>query len=820
MNVLETMSDISFGSDAPHYSAQNASQQQSVEEESSLNLSDLWMMFAPRWKWFAGCLLFALVCASCYLLTTPPIYQRSASILIQDRENKATRSSLKSVSGLKDMGLFTTNTNVKDEMYVIQSPSLMMEVTKRLKLNDVYTDNSGLKPVDLYGLTPVMVTFRPIKRDDEKKDAPQFDIKVISADKVELSNFEPYDGEKMTVSMGQTVKTPLGMVAVTATNEMSDEWYGETITYTHYKSKAVAMGYNKSIGVELQDKEANILVLTLQDNSARRAEDILSALIEEYNEAWVKDNNRMALATSQFITERLALLENELGHVDTDISNFKSSTLVPDVATAAESYMQQSVENKNKLFELTNQLAMAQYMKDELAKEDITQVLPSNLGVGSQSLQSQLTTYNNMVLERERLLTNSSENNPIVRDLTKSLEATQKAIVKSVDNLVSQYTGEIKALQGKETANTGKIAQAPGQAKYLLSVERQQKVKESLYLYLLQKREENEISMTFTAYNTRVIAEPDGSAHPVSPRSKMVLLIAFALGLAVPAGVIYGMEVMNTRVRGRKDLAQLKTPFLGELPLIKSKDEGVDLSNTVVVRENNVDFINEAMRVLRTNVEFMRGSAAGTPVYMVSSMNAGSGKTFITMNLAASYAIKGKHVAVVDLDLRMAASSQYGSRHKKHGISNYLGGMTDDWHDIIEKGVGHPNLDLLPVGVVPPNPTELLTSDRLDAMVAGLRKEYDYVFLDCPPVDIVADTSIISRVADATLFVIRAGLMEREMLPRIDEYYAENKLPKMSVVLNGTTFRSYGRYSYNYGYGGYGRYGYHYGYGHRNKSKK
>jgi len=819
------MSDISFNSDAPQYKTPDTAQQQATEEESTVNLRDLWTMFAPRWKWFAISLLLVLAIATAYLLTTPSVYQRTASILIQDRQGTSSRNSLKSVSGLRDMGLFTTSSNVNDEMYVIQSPSLMMEVTKRLKLNDIYTDRSGLKPVDLYGATPVMVTLRTPKfkesivGEKKKKKAPQFDVEILSRDKVKLKNFKPDDGEDMTVAMGETVKTPVGMVAVTATNEMSDEWIGKTINFVHYKGKAIAMAYNKSIGVELQGKETNIIVLTLQDKSARRAEDVLSALIDEYNKAWVKDNNRMALATSQFITERLALLEQELGHVDSDISSFKSSVLMPDVETAAESYMQQSVENKNKLFELTNQLAMAQYMKDELAKEDITQVLPSNLGIESQSLQSQLTSYNNMVLERERLATNSSENNPIVRDLTKSLQATQKAIVKSVDNLISQYSSEIKALQGKETANTSKIAQAPGQAKYLLSVERQQKVKESLYLYLLQKREENEISMTFTAYNTRVIAEPDGSSRPVAPRSKMILLIAFALGLLIPGGIIYAMESMNTRVRGRKDLSKLSTPFVGELPLYKPKDATLDLSNTAVVKENNVDFINEAMRVLRTNLEFMRGGVKGAPVYMITSMNAGSGKTFIAINLATSFAIKGKHVAVVDLDLRMGASSKYAHSHSKRGISTYLGGMSDDWKSLIVKGATHENLDLMPIGTIPPNPAELLASDRLDAMVAEMRTQYDYVFLDCPPVDIVADTNIISRVADSTLFIIRAGLMEREMLPRVDEYYKEKKLPNMAVVLNGTTFRSYGRYSYNYGYGGYGRYGYHYGYGYRNRKK-
>jgi len=817
------MSDYTANNESlPKRLPYSTEQVQEVEEDG-FNLRDLWTMFAPKWKWFALSLFVVLAIAVAYLLTAPSVYLRSASILIQDHQSSSNRA-LKSVSGLRDMGLFNSTSNVNDELYVIQSPSLMMEVAKRLRLNDVYIDHNGLRPVDLYGETPVMVTLRRGQAKESvlnktKKKSPSFDIKIISPDTVELRNFAPEEGDPLIVVVGQTVRTPVGVVAVTATNDMSDEWIGKTVKYAHRSVKMTALAYNKAVGVELQDKNANILQLTLKDTSPRRAEDILTALIDEYNKAWVKDNNRMAIATSQFITERLELIEQELGNVDSHISNYKSSTLVPDVSKAAENYMQQSAENKNKLFEVTNQLAMAEFMRDELAKEDITQVLPSNIGVGSQTLAQQVATYNNMVLERERLITNSSENNPVVRDLTKSLRATQKAIVRAVDNLVSQYKGEISALHGKEADNIGRIAQAPGQAKHLLSVERRQKVQEALYLYLLQKREENEISMTFTAYNTRVVAEPDGSPNPVSPSKKKILLIAFVLGLAIPAGIIYLIETSNTRVRGRKDLAKLVTPFVGELPQYKPKDSSVDMSTTAVVQEDNVDFINEAMRVLRTNIEFMRVNAKGAPVFMVTSMNAGSGKSFIAVNLATSFAIKGKRVAVVDLDLRMHGSSEFADNPKK-GVSSYLGGMEDDWRNLMVKGCTHANLDMLPSGIVPPNPTELLSLDRLDTLINELKQNYDYVFLDCSPVDIVADTSVISRVADNTLFIIRAGLMEREMLPRVDEYYTEKKLPGMAVVLNATTFRSYGRYSYNYGYGGYGRYGYHYGYGYGKGKKK
>jgi len=351
-----------------------------------------------------------------------------------------------------------------------------------------------------------------------------------------------------------------------------------------------------------------------------------------------------------------------------------------------------------------------------------------------------------------------------------------------------------------------------------LSVERQQKVKESLYLFLLQKREENELSQAFTAYNTRVVTSPTGEMKPTSPDRRRILLAAILLGLLVPAIIIYIRENMNSKVRGRKDIESLTIPFIGEIPFYTHSShkrpfrrwlgklkggQKEDEACSVVVKPKSRNMINEAFRVVRTNMEFMIGSGESKKTIMVTSLNPGSGKTFLAINTAVSFAIKGKKVAVVDFDMRRASLSEYVNKPQT-GIADYLNGKIQYWHDAKVLLEGYENLDVIPVGTIPPNPTELLFSDKIQQLIDDLRHEYDLVFFDCPPVEYVADATVIAKYADMTAFVIRTGLMEREMLPMVEGYYNNKKFNNMSIILNGTPIvgNRYGYHRYGYGYGG------------------
>lgn len=770
-----------------------------------IRIQDLWGMFLPKWYWFALTLFVTLSVAILYLLSTPALYTRSAAILVKDDSKGG--SSAAAMNEFADMGLFKSNTNINNELLTLKSPTLMTEVVHRLGLNETYSIHRGLKKVDLYKNSPVAVTYlHPVE------EPVSFTIELSGKGTFSLSDFtvagEELD-EHFSGKLGDSIRTSIGTLLVLPTPKYNDSFTGSSILYSKGSVDAVTDYYTQKLRADLGNEDATIINLSIDDASIRKAEDILNTLIEVYNEKWILDKNQIAISTSRFIGERLNLIEEELGNVDENISSYKSEHLLPDVQAASSLYMTQSAESKKELLTLNSQLSTAQYIRNELNGKRLNQLLPTNSGIANANIENLIGEYNNMVLDRNRLIANSSEKNPLVKDLSNSLESMQRTIIQSVDNLIVSLNTQIRNIRRQEATTTSQLASNPNQAKYLLSVERQQKVKEELYLYLLQKREENELSQAFTAYNTRVITAPRGSMFPTAPRKSNILLVAFALGLLAPAVIIFMKENMNTKVRGRKDLENLSLPFIGEIPQYfgKKKQWGfkrkteTDLK-TIVVKEGSRNVVNEAFRVLRSNLDFMAGKDCKQNVFVLTSFNPGSGKSFLTLNIAMSFAIKKKKTLVIDGDLRHGSASGYvGS--PKIGLSDYLGNRLDNWKELVIPDRKYNNLHILPIGTIPPNPTELLEDGKFAILIETLRGEYDYIFIDCPPIDIVADAQIIEKLADRTIFVVRSGLLDRSMLSELENIYQEKRFKNLSLVLNGTESAG-GRYSY--------RYGYHYGY--------
>lgn len=783
------------------------------QTDDFISIQDLLYLCLSKWYWFAISLAITLAIAVLYIKMTPPTYVRTASILIKEDTKGGSLSG--DVSGLSDIGLFQTNTNVNNEILSLKSPAIMLDVVKRLHLDINYTIPGSFHDKVIYGTNlPITASFIDLP----DNETAQCSVSLLADNLIEVYDFQ-LNGEicenaqKIKGNLQDTLSTPVGKLVITPTKYYN----GKTdtpIQVSKSNTLSTASGYAQHLSVSLSEEKSTVVDLSFSDVSIQRAEDVLNTLISVYNENWVKDKNQIAISTSMFINDRLAVIEQELGNVDEDISSFKSKNLLPNVEAASSMYMQQSSEATSQLQVLNNQLYMARYIHNYMTSNNgKNQLLPANSGIESSSIETQISEYNTAQLQRNNLVANSSEQNPLVIDLDQSLQSMRKAIITSIDNLIVTLNAQIKSVQQEEQQTTSRIAASPTQAKYLLSVERQQKVKEALYLFLLQKREENELSQAFTAYNTRIITPPYGKMIPTAPVKKNILMVAIALGLLIPVVIIFIMENMNTRVRGKKDIENLTLPFVGEIPLSYRKKKRLPFRKpqpepySIVVKEKNRNVINEAFRVVRTNLEFMQGKNGHSPIIMVTSMNPGSGKTFITMNLATSLAIKGKKVLAIDLDLRKASLSTYIQSPEK-GVTNYLIGQANTYNEVIVKGKTHPNLDILPVGTIPPNPTELLFENHLEQMLSELKNQYDYIFIDCPPVEIVADTSIINKYADQTLFVIRAELLERTMLPEIEKFYQTDKYKNMVLLLNGTTD------AYTYGYHKYGyRYGYHYGYG-------
>lgn len=774
-----------------------------------LRIQDLFILCLAKWYWFVISLAILLGAATIYLLKTPPVYTRSASLLI--KEDGKSGSGNEAAGVLGDIDIFRTSTNINNEMLSIQSPAVMYEVVRRLHLDVNYTTDGRFYDPVIYGSdNPYEVSFFDLG----DAESASFTLRPDKDGQVKLTDFtrngEEADGDAVT-ALNDTVQTPVGRLLVSA--RPGSTAAQQTVFVSRISMQDATADYSSRLSVALNDEKSTVVNLTLQDVCTQRAEDVLNTLISVYNENWVKDKNQIAVSTSMFINERLGVIERELGNVDEDISSYKSENLLPDVQAAASMYMAESSETNAKIQTLNTQLSMTRYVRSYLTgASSRNQLLPANSGIENSGIEKQIAEYNTLQLRRNDLVANSSETNPLVVDMDHSLHALRDAIIRTLDNYVTTLNTQLRALQQSARQTTARIAANPSQGKYLLSVERQQKVKESLYLFLLQKREENELSQAFTAYNTRVIMPPSGSMVPTAPAKKNILLIAFVIGLIVPVAVIFLRESMNTRIRGRKDLDALTLPFVGEIPQAATKKKGTSdkkstENNPIVVHEGSRDIINEAFRVLRTNLEFMTDKEQHSNVIVVTSFNPGSGKSFLAMNIAVSLAIKQKKVLVIDGDMRHGSTSAYiGS--PQTGLSNYLSGHVNNLKDIIVTDARHANLQFLPVGTIPPNPTELLFSDRLKQLIDTVRSQYDYIFIDCPPIEMVADTQIIEQLADRTLFVVRTGLLERSMLPELQRIYDEKKYKNMALILNGTV-GSGGHYGYRYGY----RYGYHYGYG-------
>ena len=801
---------------------ENIIRTQVSEEEEVFSLKDFLTQCLAKWQWFFASVVIFCCIGVFYILRQQPVYSRSMAVLIQDQDGGGGVSDIS--NAFSSMGLVASNTNVNNELISLTSPAVMYEVIQRLGLDVNYNAPGRFHKTTLYGTTlPLTVKFLDL----EEQQGADFTAELLDDGGVKLSDFylATPDGKEeiekeLTVKPGfNPVQTPVGKVVISPN--------GKYIPAKGKKAKKVkeimvertgmqnsVETYSALVKGDLADKDADVIDLSMKDVSAQRAVDVLNAIVEVYNENWVHDKNKIAVATSNFIDDRLRLIESELGDVDNDIFKFKSENRVPDLEEAAKIQMKQSTDMSNKMLEVTNQMAMSIYLRDYLNNpSNAKNVIPVNTGIGSNTLETQISNYNNLLLNRNTLAASSSDSNPLVVDYDAQIKGLREAIVNAINAQIVSLNTTLRNMQGAKGTAEGQLASGPTQAKYLLSVERQQKVKESLYLYLLQKREENELTQTFTAYNTRIITPPTGSLLPVAPKKSMILMVCFLLGLCVPGVALYISEATNTKVRNRKDLDKMSVPFVGEIPFVGKKSmmdvvrkvfpkkkNSRELEKVLVaVKDGSRDVVSESFRIVRSNLDFMIRDQKACNVIMVTSFNPGSGKSFISFNLASSFALKGKKVLVVDGDLRHGSVSQFVNMPSK-GISSYLTGNTNNWRQLVVPVTSHDGMFVMPIGHRPPNPAELLDNGRIGEFIKEASEDYDYIFIDCPPTDIVVDTQIVERYVDRTIFVIRAGLLDRKMVADIDAIYRNKRFKQMCIVLNGTDThnksKAYGVYGY------------------------
>lgn len=807
---------------------------------SFITLADVLYILRRNWYWFVVALAVTFGVAFLYLKQTQPTYQRTASILIKTTPDgtSALSDALQS-TGLP--GAMGGRGDIENEEQILKTDLVLNEVINRLQLETAYLKQDGLRKRDLYRQTPILVAF---KNDPGVEDL-SLRAEWIGADSVRLSHFKSSlrgsFRKSMVVAYGDSVATPLGQLCVSKAALFPTFKEIGTLDVKKTNHEDVLTQYKKWYSVAPQGKSSTVIMLSMRHHNPDIAADFLNTIITVYNEFARDDKVRIAQHTESFIDERLAIISNELGAVDTDIERFKQENNIADIESEAKSYITGSAEITRMLMEVNNQLAVANFLKEYLSDpRNQNQLIPANVGLTDQNANSLISEYNTLLLKQEQLVATGSDKNPMIETLNSQIAAMRQAVMKTVDNQITVLSIQLRSISREEGKTRGSISSVPMKEKIVGSIYRDQKVKESLYLFLLNARERNALNKEGIEANTRIIQPATGRSKPIAPRKSIICVMAALLGLLIPSGILYLRMLLNNKVRGRKDLDTYTTiPFLGEIPyirhhrsadgnktkwsdvlLFKSKRRKFEQKrkararNILVVSRDTRSVVSEAFMVLRTNLSFM--SREGTPpqVIMLTSAIAGSGKTFASANLSASLAmLEGKKVLLIDTDLRKASlTDALRSKLSRNsaGMSGYLANNKLSKEDVIIPVQSEAPFDFIPAGAIPPNPTELLLSKRFEQLIESLRAEYDYIIIDNVPYLNMADAQISNRVCDMTLFVVREGHLPRPMLADMQRMFLEKRFRNMTLVLNASGAASgTSGYSYSY-YGSYGK-GYDYG---------
>lgn len=768
------------------------------------------------WPWLVICLVVCFIGAWCYLRYQAPVYNVNATVLIkQDDKNKAGGANA-SLAAMQDLGMLSMASNFDNEVEILQSRTLLKKVVNTLNLNITYKENRSFGyPIQLYKNTPIQVWMSPEEAD--KLPSPmQIKLDYTPNGKVQADVSFTHSGESQTISkhfdkLPGVLVTPVGTVTLspkdsTALQE-AHTFYATIVTPT-----AAAAICKARLTAEPTSKVTTIVRLSYNDSHIGRGIDFLNTLVALYNSDANDDKNEVASRTAEFIDGRIQIINQELGTTESELASYKQKAGLTDLSSDAQLALKGNAEYEQKRAENATQLRLVQFLKEYIDNPaNQMEVIPANIGLEDNALTTVVGQYNEMLTERKRLLRTSSENNPAVINLDTSIEATRRSVQASVNSVLKGLEITRHDLENQARKFEGKISNAPTQEKDLLSITRQQEIKASLYLMLLQKREENAITLAATANNGRMIEEPL-SGGPVAPNSKTYYLLALILGIGIPVAVIYLRNLLRFKIESRADVEKITdVPVVGDVPMADTK------GNPIVVHENRNDLMEEVFRSVRTNLQYMLQE--GQKVILFTSTNSGEGKSFTAGNLACSFAFMGKKVVIVGLDIRKPGLNKvFHLSHKEKGITQYL---VDPEHtdllSLCQPSIISENLYILPGGTVPPNPTELVARQTLDQAIEILKQHFDYVLLDTAPIGMVTDTQLIARVADLSVYVCRADYTHKSHYALINDLQKEHKLPHLCTLLNGINMdRRQNGYYYGYGkYGKYGRYGYgkKYGYG-------
>ena len=790
-------------------------------DDKEIDIKELLFKYLIHWPWFVGTVVACLIAAYVYLYVATPVYNISATVLIKDDKKGGSSNNVGGLDELGLNGLITSSQSIDNEIEVLRSKTLVKEVVNYLNLYVTYKDEDLIPSKELYKTSPVQVNMTPQEAEKLKKDIvvemvvqPQgsLDVNVKMDDREIQKHFEKLPAilptDRGTISFFQATDS----IPVEGASSVQGARH---ITATISCPMNVARGYCGNLVIVPTSQTTSVVTVSLKNSSLRRGQDFINQLLEMYNRNTNNDKNEIAQKTAEFIDERIGIISKELGSTEADLETFKRDAGITDLSSDAQIALSGNAEYEKKQVENRTQISLVEDLKRYLSHSEY-EVLPSNVGLKDAALATQIDRYNEMLIERKRLLRTSTESNPAIVNLDTSIRATKANVQATIEGTLQGLFITKADLDREAKRYMRRISDAPGQERRYVSIARQQEIKAGLYLMLLQKREENAIMLAATANNAKIIDEAIADDIPVFPKRGIIYLVALVLGFVIPVAVIFLIDLTKFRVEGHADVEKLTSvPIVGDIPLTNEKNAK---DGSIAVFENQNNLMSETFRNIRTNIQFMLQN--DRKVILVTSTVSGEGKSFTSANLAISLSLLGKKVVIVGLDIRKPGLHKvFSLSSKEKGITQYLSNPEMDLMSLVQPSDVNKNLFILPGGTVPPNPTELLARDGLDKAIDMLKNNFDYVILDTAPVGMVTDTLLIGRVADLSVYVCRADYTHKAEYTLINELSHEQKLPNLCTIINGVDLKKrkygyyygYGKYSKHYGYGK--RYGYGYGYG-------
>ena len=749
--------------------------------------------YASRWKWFFLGICICLSVAYIYLRYTVPQYKASTTILVKDEKKGGLASEL---AAFADMGIGGGKSNLDNEIEILKSRTLVESTVRKMNLNIALVVEGNIISFDLFKNAPILVDFIDQKSDFYTKKR-SYEYTALSTTTFKLEDVSGQGNivqpNKNVYRYGQRIETRDGTMVVNKSLKSSRDYNENDMPITILISplENIAASFRERLNVTPLSKTSSVVELSIVDPVLEKAEFFLDNLVQNYNEEAAADKNFISENTSKFIASRLALITDELDGVEQKVEQFKNNNQLTDIETEAQLFIEGSSEYDKKGVETDIQLNVIASLLDFMKKSKQSDLLPTNIVSGEAT--ELIGSYNQLVLDRNRILKSATDANPTVIKMEQQLSSLKSNVVSSLSRMQSNLEIQKRDLNRQEGLLNNKIGRIPVQERQFRVIARQQKVKEELYLYLLQKREETAIFLSATEDNARVIDAAKGSDTPVAPKKNIIYLGALLMGILIPFGIIYLMDLLDTKIKSRLDLeGKTMIPFIGDVPTSDTPSE-------IIISESRTSSA-EALRIIRTNLEFMVSKVPedqAKTIFLTSTFPK-EGKTFVSANLAATFALSGKKVLLIGMDIRNPRLDEYLTLPDR-GVTNYLSSKSLVLEDLIVKYEGYEHFYVLPAGVVPPNPAELLMNKKVDTLFETLKNQFDYIIVDTAPVSLVTDTLLIAKHADCFIYVARANFLEKRMLNIVNTLYREQKLPNMCLLLNDTD--STKGYGYGYGYG-------------------